>query len=919
MQEMDQLEFFLKSKIEEKIEQFPILFDHRLYEGLRRTISNSSSNFLRSRPLNHLYKILLTQFFLQKKMEASLQCDHAVQQRLFLKIFQYSSRIGIALCCHDSFQFQRDRLIKIIQITIPGIQEISNSFYLWAHPELHYMFCYIEVHKLRGEELSSNDLKKLQSTLQEQLLMTPSLTPALFWPYNEEESFRQVLSLSKEIQKANDPPQISIHFQEQTPASLEFLVHIARPQSIEPLNRSLENLPDYLDFFCYFQNKTNIHVPVEIGAFALKVPSYAFDVYDSINLLYARRYVIKILESTFGPCRDYNGGLFEKQQQHFETLRIHLSHKIPLFDFFAEKVFYALRPVEKRLTIALQDAEELFTTFSNSLQGKEWTGGKSQSENVIIIKALDSSKLPKMNHISKESKKELAYAQLYFAGYHYHCLITNGAENNKAFIPTDSRSIEKSNILRLAFEEGEPNSLNPYYSSSDMRSRLICKLLFEGLTRLDQQGYPELAGAVQCEVNEDKTIYTFKLRQNRWSNGESLTAIDYVSSIQQALTSHLSHPEIYFVIKNAQKFKEKQIEANQIGIRALDIDMLQFELEYSDPDFLKKLAIPFFFPLLGSIKEPKWFNGPYLLHEKTKEAMWLKRNPYFWNATSQFFEEIQIQWSHDINTIYKLFQEKKIDWVGDPLSSLPIELIKKLETEEKLITQNAARQFLIYFNTKNPILCSPKIRRALSLSIDRDLICNTIYPYSIPYSPSQPCKKEANLLFEQGLKELGLTRKEFPSLTFTYSHQARRDTLAACLIKSWQEILGITVNSEQLQWNFFRNRLEKRTFEICAAIQDVIDEDSPRYFEKYEGNSSWNFSSWTHDDYKKKIEKAKIEIDIKVRHSLLYDAKQILIDEAPVTPLLKYVHLFTHSANLKDYRFDDEGCVDFSSSRFHHP
>ncbi len=108
---------------------------------------------------------------------------------------------------------------------------------------------------------------------------------------------------------------------------------------------------------------------------------------DSINLLYARRYILKYLEGTLGICRDYNGGLFEKQQQHFELLRVLLSDKIPLFEFFAEKLFYALHPVEKRLMLTLKDAESLFTAFSTIMQGKELNFDSKAATHVTIVKA----------------------------------------------------------------------------------------------------------------------------------------------------------------------------------------------------------------------------------------------------------------------------------------------------------------------------------------------------------------------------------------------------------------------------------------------------------------------------------------------------------------------------------------------------
>ena len=204
-------------------------------------------------------------------------------------------------------------------------------------------------------------------------------------------------------------------------------------------------LPEHLDFFCHFQKIIKRKLPIELGAFALKVSSHAFDVRDSINLLYARRYVMKSLETILGPCRDYNGGLFEKQQEHFEKLRVCLSDKIPLFDLFAEKVFYALHPVEKRLLLSLEDAEVIFTAFSDAVQRKN-ISHQSYSEKVTIIKSANTTELPRLSHLNQEFKKHHIYARVHLGGFHYHCVLRDCARILPAFEPHQSPAVERLKV-----------------------------------------------------------------------------------------------------------------------------------------------------------------------------------------------------------------------------------------------------------------------------------------------------------------------------------------------------------------------------------------------------------------------------------------------------------------------------------------
>ena len=442
-----------------------------------------------------------------------------------------------------------------------------------------------------------------------------------------------------------------------------------------------------------------------------------------------------------------------------------------------------------------------------------------------------------------------------------------------------------------------------------MRSRLLSKLLFEGLMRLNALGNPEPAGAVQASSSPDGLTYTFKLRPSYWSNGEKVTSADYVMSLQCALSDHVSHPELLFVLKNARLFKEKKARPQDLGILALNAETLEIKLEWPDPHFLHKLASPYFFPLFGPMREPKWFNGPFLVREQNKNGILLERNPYFWDSNRPFFDQIDIQWANDVKTIFPLFSQNKTDWIGDPISPLSPEIAETLKSEGKLHMRKTSRQFSIVFNTKHPILSNVSIRRALSLCIDRVMICKHIFSYCDPFPPLLPETEKAQQLFKQGLQELGLSKEHFPTLTFSYSHQTRREDLAQYLQSTWKEILGIHVNQEKMEWNIFRNKLEKGLFEITGTIVEMLSEDSLEFYERLEGPSSWNFSQWTCGSYREAIRSAQNKLQ---RNAMLLHAKQILLDQVPFTPLFTYTHLWANHPDLANYLIDNEGCIDFS-------
>lgn len=199
----------LQAEINQAIAKYPYLFDEQLSTGLDRLVVNSPANFASARSKSHLKRLLITQFFLQKKMEQKLTAESGEHTLLLVKLFQSGSRICCAIAFHTSYGFSSEHLLAIFHTLLPGIQSVFNSSYMWFHPELSYQFCYIEVEKMRGQGLSAKELKAIEKSVREQLLTLSPLTPAIFWPYNAEESFRQVQLLQREMQNPGELAHIS--------------------------------------------------------------------------------------------------------------------------------------------------------------------------------------------------------------------------------------------------------------------------------------------------------------------------------------------------------------------------------------------------------------------------------------------------------------------------------------------------------------------------------------------------------------------------------------------------------------------------------------------------------------------------------------------------------------------------------------
>lgn len=481
--------------------------------------------------------------------------------------------------------------------------------------------------------------------------------------------------------------------------------------------------------------------------------------------------------------------------------------------------------------------------------------------------------------------------------------------------------------LHLNFQEGEVPSLHPHILVNHMRGHSLGKLLFESLTRMDPEGNARPAGAKEIRVSQDATRFTFILRDHYWSDGSKVTAQHYASAWKHALSpgSACLRPDLFYVIKNGQKAKRREVSIEEAGIKAVDDSTLEVTLEYPCPHFLKLVAHPVFAPLINvDEEEPQIFNGSFIPHKWDKGVvLQLRPNSHFWNVKSIQLNQIDINCIDDPMTSMYMFEKGKIDWVGDTLSPVTREIAMSLIEDKKAICKPVNRFYWLHLNTTNPLLASAKIRRALSLSLEREEITKHICignPLSTPVHEQMICNlneavdvEDAKALFNEGLIELGYTKETCPSLTLNY---ARQKPLVEYLKNRWEEVLGLTIHLQRYDWNIFRSNLESGNYEIAGCLESAIYGDPIELLERFESLGNCNFSQWEDSRFKEILTRIKNETANDERMRLLSLAQKILIDEAPIIPIYRCIHVFSHHPKLKEYVIDDGGYIDFTYAHF---
>lgn len=490
------------------------------------------------------------------------------------------------------------------------------------------------------------------------------------------------------------------------------------------------------------------------------------------------------------------------------------------------------------------------------------------------------------------------------------------------------------NTLKIDFQEGDLPSLHPHSLMIYLRGIGIAKTLYECLTRIDAQGRVQPAGALSIEISPDQLRYTFTLRDNTWSNGTPVKASHYENAWKEALspTSSCSRADLLYMIKNAQEAKKGGVSLEEVGVKALDDKTLLVELAFPSPYFLELAAQPICAPMIEpQQKEQSVFNGPFLLDSWThNDLLRLKPNPHYWDRAHVCLDQIDIYMIQDVMTAFAMFEKKQLDWIGVPFTPLSNELAFQLKKEGTLKSHSVDRAFWVFLNTQRPALSSASIRKALSLAIDRRSITDHILINGLPLekalpdallplSAASPLKKDlsaATAAFETGLKEMGITKENFPPVAISYSQQANRKQVAEYLQQAWEAAFGIQVKLESQEWNILRTHLEKGQYEISGCYEAAFYKDPMELLGKMLAMDSNNFAKWTSAPFTEKVLLAKQQRDPQKRMQLLSEAEHLLMEEMPFIPICSDELLFAHRKGLTGYAFDYVGAVDFSKASF---
>lgn len=935
--------------------------DEELYPSLLLSLLRFPMQFKKIRSVAHLGRVISAEFFYKKKVIKAV--DHFPHKRhLFLKLlktrleFPFGSKnvlgmiVTFNLIKHRE-AFEEQHILEAVRRVVPNVRVVKGSLMdeQDKHNQVHTV--YFEVEREEYPEFSLDEVTKLQNELPEELKgCIEQLVPMTFMRRNEEEVYRNVLTLRDQLKMIKDIPQATITFEEQTQFDLFFTVVLLRlvkkeeASVLELLERHFPETVFILDRIDYVGNLRKIYQK-EATVFRVQISKSSFFRKDrSVNLYKARRHVVTMLMKALGPFRDYNGGLILKQNERLEDF-LALMPKV-YDEFFLENFFYSITPIAMQSILPPAVVKEWFITFSElldkDLPPKEsylLSCRKFEDASIVIVRAEDSSfKEPLLKEINQLDipSLELGFSEVnrhgsFCFGFLYRPSLID--EKND-FCQIVRQSLEKwceklgeDQTLNIVLHGNEP-SLDPRISKGD-QSYIIIKMLFEGLTRLGPDGKPELAIAQSYEVSSDFKRFTFYLRESKWSNGSPITAHDFEYSWKNAL-----HPQTnsvfannLYLIKNARLAKENALPLDKVGVYALDENTLVVELEYSAPYFLE-VAAHWSYSLINRMidqKYPGWAfqagetyvcNGPFKLSEwRHRRFVTVEKNPYYWDADAVKLQRISIKMLDRMQIDVDMLRKQEVDILGRPMTAFPADGMHQNCADTECKTYELNGVFILNFNTSEFPFNHKKIRQAFAYAIDRKKIIpllshecggasNTLLPEKLSladYSlfPKRNLEK-ARQLFREGLGEIGFVKSDFPRLTVNFYNGIKRNDLFEELRRQWEEIFDIPIHLESCEWDTHFNRLLDGKYQIGGIELNARWNDPLHILEFFENHKDrFNITFWEHPHFKILLNKAKQAYSLAERNWYLKKAEMLLAEEMPAIPLFKISGRYLKRKGLK--------------------
>ncbi len=488
----------------------------------------------------------------------------------------------------------------------------------------------------------------------------------------------------------------------------------------------------------------------------------------------------------------------------------------------------------------------------------------------------------------------------------------------------------------------EPSSLDPHRASGTWENNIIGDM-FVGLYTEDANGLPIYGAAEAHTVSDDGLVHTFTIREGHvWSDGVPVTAYDFEFAMRRILNPEMAaeYAALLYVIHNAAEVNSGALPPEQLDVHALDERTLQITLNQPAPYLPQLLTHYTAFPVPQHLVESegdRWVragvmvsNGPYVLQEwAPNDHIRAVKNELFYDAENVAIDIVNYYPTDDSTAALRRFRAGEID-VNTDFPSQQYDWLRENLPEETRVSEYITTSY-IAVNTVSPPFDDVRIRQALALLIDRDVIAYQILRtgqipayslvppsmpnYDAPETDFATMSMSARIVRAQELMRAASYSPENP-LRFTYRYRESVENRRAAIAVAgmWRENGYMEVDLVNTEVAIHYADMRSGNFQVADAGWVADYADAENYLFLVDSRSGQlNYGKYNNPEYDALLDLSRNEPDGEARAAYLADAERILLRDLPLIPTTFGVSKNLVATNVHGW---EDNLVDIHRTRF---
>ncbi|MGX4687270.1 peptide ABC transporter substrate-binding protein [Vagococcus sp. JNUCC 83] len=426
--------------------------------------------------------------------------------------------------------------------------------------------------------------------------------------------------------------------------------------------------------------------------------------------------------------------------------------------------------------------------------------------------------------------------------------------------------------------------------TTDKNTFTMVQHLFEGLYRFDDDSTPIPGLAEKVDISDDGLTYKFTLRKDiKWSNGEPITANDFVYSWKKLVNPDTIGPNAYLLdnVKNSQDIRNGKKDVSEMGISAPSETEFVVELSQAQPSFLTVVSIGWLAPQnekyveeqgkdYGINSEHLIYSGPFVITDwdSTSDTWTLKKNKEYYDADAVKLEEVKVSTIKDDNTGINLYQSGELDLVR-----INGQYVAQNKEDRGYVTHSDIANYYLDFNKASGLpTANEHLRKAFAQAIDKKTLTNSVLNdgskplnglipqnlYANPNTSTDFREYSGNYLeynVNEAKKEWKLAKEDLGdkvTLSLLVSDDDNGKKISEYVQSQLEENLdGLKVEIKAQPRNNVLESRTKKDFELSLSGWIAGSSDLDSYFNLYKSDSSYNYGSYKNEKYDELINSAK--------------------------------------------------------------